>query len=435
MRPSRNAARVLVSRGFFAVVMVVLASDVIPGWPALAQDAKSNNRSELVLTDLPPRDSKAYKHLLGLAGKQASGQVLRYTQSEVWSMPSQRIEGVIRQGAALGVKISRLGADWNHILKSPSAPMAMSDAQHTMMSSLEGSKETMGIGMMVSPDAAVVEYALTKDLDANSAIGARPPVSIAKIVVPITDKESITVRRTSANTRKDGLTWRGEIEGTGEPIMIMWSKSGRFNGMFSYRSHMYSLMNMGGVMRAVVETDPQMMPPDHGAMPKGMTMPKGMKDDPLVASGEGAMMRPRDRSNLQERQDSNGDSAAPAEVTPGSAARPPVRPLSAAKRQALAAKKVTIDIMVLYTPKVATRYMDVNADLVALAVEQGNLSFANSGLGNIKLRLVHSQQIDYDESDGEHFNHLYRMVDGVGPFSGVRALRNQKRAERRATRR
>jgi hypothetical protein len=91
--------------------------------------------------------------------------------------------------------------------------------------------------------------------------------------------------------------------------------------------------------------------------------------------------------------------------------------------------------MVLYTPKVATRYMDVNADLVALAVEQGNLSFANSGLGNIKLRLVHSQKIDYDESDGEHFNHLYRMVDGVGPFSGVRALRNQKRAERRATRR
>jgi hypothetical protein len=178
-----------------------------------------------------------------------------------------------------------------------------------------------------------------------------------------------------------------------------------------------------------------MMPPDHGAMPKGMTMRKGMKDDPLVASGEGAMMRPRDRSNLQERQDSNGHSAAPAEVTPGSAARPPVRPLSAAKRQALAAKKVTIDIMVLYTPKVATRYMDVNADLVALAVEQGNLSFANSGLGNIKLRLVHSQKIDYDESDGEHFNHLYRMVDGVGPFSGVRALRNQKRAERRATRR
>jgi hypothetical protein len=110
MRPSRNAARDLVGRGCIAVVTVVLASDIIP-WPALAQDAKSNNRSELVLTDLPPRGSKAYKHLLGLAGKQASGQLVRYTQSEVWLMPSQRIEGVIRQGAALGVKISRLGAD------------------------------------------------------------------------------------------------------------------------------------------------------------------------------------------------------------------------------------------------------------------------------------------------------------------------------------
>jgi len=85
--------------------------------------------------------------------------------------------------------------------------------------------------------------------------------------------------------------------------------------------------------------------------------------------------------------------------------------------------------MVLYTPMVTTKYMDINADLIALSIEQANESFANSGLGNIKLRLVHSQQIDYDESEGEHFNHLYRMVDGVGPFSGVRALRNQKRAD------
>jgi hypothetical protein len=85
--------------------------------------------------------------------------------------------------------------------------------------------------------------------------------------------------------------------------------------------------------------------------------------------------------------------------------------------------------MVLYTGKVASKYIDINADLIALSIEQANESFVNSGLGNIKLHLVHRQQIDYDESDGEHFNHLYRMVDGVGMFSGVRALRNEKRAD------
>jgi hypothetical protein len=90
---------------------------------------------------------------------------------------------------------------------------------------------------------------------------------------------------------------------------------------------------------------------------------------------------------------------------------------------------ITIDLMVLYTPHVASKYLDVDADLIHLAVEQANESFANSGVGNIKLRVVYQQLVDYDESDGEHFNHLYRMVDGEGVFSNVRALRDEKRAD------
>ena len=42
---------------------------------------------------------------------------------------------------------------------------------------------------------------------------------------------------------------------------------------------------------------------------------------------------------------------------------------------------------------------------------------------------MHTQAIDYDESDGDHFEHFYRMVDGVGPFAGVRQLRNEKKAD------
>ena len=132
MRRSKNAApgRLVVS-GLFALITLLLALAVIPGETAQAQ-ANSNGRSELILTNLPPRGSKAYKHLLGLAGKEANGQMLTYTQSEMWSMPTPRIESVIRQGGALGVKMTRLGADWNHILKDPTTPMAMSVAQNTM---------------------------------------------------------------------------------------------------------------------------------------------------------------------------------------------------------------------------------------------------------------------------------------------------------------
>jgi hypothetical protein len=166
----------------------------------------------------------------------------------------------------------------------------MSRLQETTLKALVGTKETMGVGMMTSPNAAVVEYALMKDHDPKSVIGARPAARISKIAIPLNDRETIIVRRTSVDMRHDGCTWRGEIDGTGEPVMIMWWKSGRFTGMLTYRGHIYTLMNMGGEVHAVVETDPGKMPPDHGAMrPQGATQAPStdVKDDPLVARGEG----------------------------------------------------------------------------------------------------------------------------------------------------
>ena len=93
-------------RAFFLAVLS-LTSVVLTDRVAFGQEAKDDGRSELILTNLPSRRSKAYKNLRGLAGKEANGQVLGFTQSEMWSMPSSRIEGVIRQGEALGVKMTR----------------------------------------------------------------------------------------------------------------------------------------------------------------------------------------------------------------------------------------------------------------------------------------------------------------------------------------
>ena len=75
MRRSKNAApgRLVGSR-LFALTTLLLALAVIRGETAQAQ-ANSNGRSELILTNLPPRGSKAYKHLFGLAGKEANGQM------------------------------------------------------------------------------------------------------------------------------------------------------------------------------------------------------------------------------------------------------------------------------------------------------------------------------------------------------------------------
>jgi hypothetical protein len=197
--------------------------------------------------------------------------------------------------------------------------------------------------------------------------------------------------------------------------------------MFTYRGRTYLLKNIGGEVHAIVETDPGKMPPDHA--PRKVTQGADVKDDPLVARGEGVTMRARDGANVKDQQDLIGSSVPLEKEDLLAESSRPVEPLSAAKRREMALKSITIDAMVLYTSRAASNYIEIETDLLALSIEQANGAFSNSDLPNIKLRLVHSQVIDYDDTEGEHFGHLYRMVDGVGAFSKVRLLRNEKRAD------
>src|SRR6185295_10107402 len=178
-------------QGFFrslVMLALALAAIAVDAPSALAQQA----RSELVLTNLPARNSKAYKELISLAGKTANGQILTLSQSEVWSMPSPLIEDVVRKGETMGVKMTRLGTDWNEVLKPPPASMMMSGTQESMMKDMQAANETMSVGMMMAPDPAVVEYALMKDHDAKTSIGSRPIGHLEKIIIPIKDKGNIT---------------------------------------------------------------------------------------------------------------------------------------------------------------------------------------------------------------------------------------------------
>ena len=95
-----------------------------------------------------------------------------------------------------------------------------------------------------------------------------------------------------------------------------------------------------------------------------------------------AIRRAADRANLRDKQDATGG-IGPAGDPTKNAPRPAIVALPDAKRQALATKKITIDIMVLYTQRVAAKYVDVNTDLMALSIEQTNESFKNSGARNI----------------------------------------------------
>ena len=157
-------------------------------------------------------------------------------------------------------------------------------------------------------------------------------------------------------------------------------------------------------MHAIVENKPAELPPDHSPM-VSRAQDASLKDDPLVSRGEAAAAR---AGNLEEKHASVGkDVASVVKASLGSIAESAARlasgkipPISAARRRELAARQVMIDVMILYTPKVARKYVDLETDLIALSIEQANESFASSGLGHIKLNLVH-QEVKYEEGNSQ----------------------------------
>ena len=95
-----------------------------------------------------------------------------------------------------------------------------------------------------------------------------------------------------------------------------------------------------------------------------------------------------------------------------------------------AAQDVVIDVIVAYTKKAASNYSDVKRELVDLSIEEANESFRKSGIGHVKLRLVHAYQTDYVE-EGAHFDHVWRFADkGDGYMDEIHPLRDKYQGRR-----
>jgi hypothetical protein len=251
---------------------------------------------------------------------------------------------------------------------SGKGPVALTPAQQAVVDKITRSPETVKVGVIRKTDIK----------DSGS-----PENRYARVILPLSDGKEITLIRTRNTVKTErGFTWRGVTEETGERAILMLWNDGHLSGYFAYRGRVFSVNHMGGDIHTVAELE---LPPDHAPGPESRTA-----------------------------------HPAPPE--------PKVAPFPDAQRRALEAKKITIDLMLLYTKNAADHYIGEPADLLALVIEEANETFRRSGLGNISLRLVHTQLIDYDETGGQHFEHLYRMVDGLGPFKDVKKLRDEKRA-------
>ena len=253
----------------------------------------------------------------------------------------------------------------------------------------------------LTPDQRAIIEKIAKPSHADIVQYAGAPTDPigAQVRLPFREGTYITLVRTGTTVQKDGsVAWRGEVEETGERAVLMLWSNALLTGYFAYKGTIFTVESLGGGVHAFAEMDRRKLPADH---------------PPPAAARDSA---PMPNSNA---------SATPPRAPP----EPAVAPFADADRQALEAKTITIDLMVLYTGNVAKRYIRDPADLLALAIEETNETFRNSGLGNISLRLVHSQAIDYDTTTEDQFTHLYTMVDGLGPFKDVKKLRDEKRAD------
>jgi len=250
----------------------------------------------------------------------------------------------------------------------------------------------------LTPDQRAIIEKIAKPTGRGELQYSGAPTDVgAEVQLPVQGKYVSIVRKQSILQKDGSVVWYGEVQETGERAMLMLWSNALLSGYFAYKGTIFTVESLGGGVTASSEMDRRQIPGDHPEPGGRIDTVPGAPAEPMV---------PR----------------APV-------AEPRIAPFPDAERLALEAKDITIDVMLLYSRNVAELYVRKPEDLLALAIEETNQTFKNSGLGNIKLRLVHTQVVDYDTSEDDQFTNLYTMVDGLGPFKDVKTLRDEKRAD------
>ena len=395
----------VLSRSLRAAILVSTMMVHVPAW--------ADETVDVILTGLPPHGSSGYDALTRLAGTEHSAE-LPMTRSETWRVPAELLDALKKAVALNGGTVTVLGETWNHAFAPMPKGSEVTDSQKHMMNDTMRQAPVMGMTAMALPSPEVLEHALTKDM---AVPGERTK---ARLVLKLSDQLSVTAVRTSIRKTREGYAWHGIVEGTDEPVTLIWWVDGRLSGSVTYRGHIYSVRSLGEGMHAIIELAPKRLPPEHAPMSSQQMRDMGMKKDPLVEQGDASILRkaPRETQN----QEDSGQDQRFAGIGPGAIS-------GGHFRNAAARPQIAISVIAAYTKSAARFYSDIERDLVALAIEEANQSFHNSGVSNVQLELVHTYATDYAET-GSHFNHVFAFADKKdGIMDEVHELRDRYRAD------
>ena len=91
----------------------------------------------------------------------------------------------------------------------------------------------------------------------------------AKLVLPLSEGREISLARTRSSVKSErGTTWRGAVEETGEPAILMMWNDGHLSGYFTYEGRVFNISHVGGDIHTIAEIE---LPPDHA--PNAATSP------------------------------------------------------------------------------------------------------------------------------------------------------------------
>ena len=240
-------------------------------------------------SQLPFRELLApglYEALTRQSGQATRRVVLPLTRTELWSIPSRNVDALMRAAVKAGVRVDRLEADWDQLFRRMPGGM-LTNGHQNLAPRPEWSKGASAVHMMLPPQAAMMEYALTRDA------GATPQGHLAKIRLRLNENTVLTLTRTSVEVRSDMCVWRGTVDGTGTPATIMWWPGVAMAGTVRHEGRIYSFRHRRGGQHeiAITEMSEDRMPPEHAPMRQRLKDPN-LRDDPLTKQGDASMLKP-----------------------------------------------------------------------------------------------------------------------------------------------
>src|SRR5262249_22965495 len=176
----------------------------------------------LLISKMPERKGPIYALLKKLFCKN-NGAVTGAANSEVWSVPQGQMSSVSKRLETLGMKVTKLREDWNHILKRYLGPMTRT--QQEMVDKAKAAPGTMGVHVLQLPESALTAFALTNE-GYNPTVPPElqtpsKPQAPASVVLPISATKNITLERVRYSSDERGCTWHGIVAETGESALLM----------------------------------------------------------------------------------------------------------------------------------------------------------------------------------------------------------------------